>query len=88
MKDSPIELVESTLAQIWQEVLGVPSVSSGDDFFLLGGDSVKALQVVNRIRSHPDLSAEITVRTVFDAETLHDLASLVRVGSADSGAAG
>jgi acyl carrier protein len=40
---------ERAVADIWQQVLGVPRVGVDDDFFLLGGDSVRAGQVVNRI---------------------------------------
>jgi amino acid adenylation domain-containing protein len=40
--------VESILAEIWSEVLGVPRVSVHDNFFALGGDSIRSLQVVAR----------------------------------------
>ena len=37
---------ERTLAAIWSEVLGVERVGIDDDFFALGGDSIRAVQVV------------------------------------------
>ncbi|MET3212237.1 UNVERIFIED_CONTAM: amino acid adenylation domain-containing protein/non-ribosomal peptide synthase protein (TIGR01720 family), partial [Paenibacillus sp. PvR008] len=47
--EAPRTPAEETLAGIWQTVLGVRSVSVHDDFFALGGDSIKALQVSSRL---------------------------------------
>ncbi|MCT9074070.1 amino acid adenylation domain-containing protein [Cupriavidus gilardii] len=41
---------EATLAELWQEVLGVHPASADDNFFALGGNSVRATQLVSRIR--------------------------------------
>lgn len=37
---------ELLLCTIWQDVLGLPSVGVLDDFFKLGGDSIKCMQVI------------------------------------------
>jgi len=47
---APQSEVEDKLAQVWQAVLGVTQVSRDDNFFLLGGDSIKAIQVVSRLQ--------------------------------------
>ena len=39
-----------TLARIFAEVLGVPRVATGDDFFALGGDSILSIAVASRAR--------------------------------------
>jgi amino acid adenylation domain-containing protein/non-ribosomal peptide synthase protein (TIGR01720 family) len=41
---------ERALAQAWATVLGRPTIGAGDQFFSLGGDSIKALQVVAKLR--------------------------------------
>lgn len=41
---------EQALAEIWREVLGVDIVTPDDNFFALGGSSLKAMQVVTRAR--------------------------------------
>src|SRR5262249_1954477 len=41
--------VEQRCARIWEEVLGVPGVGLGDDFFALGGHSLKAVRVLFRV---------------------------------------
>nr|WP_257791069.1 non-ribosomal peptide synthetase [Paenibacillus polymyxa] len=39
---------ERALVAVWQSVLGVPTVGMLDNFFDLGGDSIKAIQIVSR----------------------------------------
>ncbi len=42
--------IEAELVQIWSQVLGVESVGIHDNFFQLGGDSILATQITNRVR--------------------------------------
>ncbi|MFS2012486.1 amino acid adenylation domain-containing protein [Azospirillum sp. CT11-132] len=46
----PLTEAEETLAAIWAEVLGRPSVGIEEDFFAIGGDSILALQVIAKAR--------------------------------------
>ncbi|MEX2334835.1 MAG: condensation domain-containing protein, partial [Pseudohongiella sp.] len=48
---APATDAERVLAQIWCRVLGVTRAGRHDDFFALGGDSIKALEVLNGIRA-------------------------------------
>ncbi|HEX7796548.1 MAG TPA: amino acid adenylation domain-containing protein [Vicinamibacterales bacterium] len=66
---------ERELAAIWKEVLGVASVGRGDNFFDLGGDSLLAARVVALM--HDRFGRNFTLRTIFDSETLADLANRV-----------
>ncbi|MFS8215895.1 phosphopantetheine-binding protein, partial [Paenibacillus sp. S29] len=45
---APRTVTERALVAIWQSVLGVPTVGILDNFFDLGGDSIKAIQIVSR----------------------------------------
>ncbi|MET3210040.1 UNVERIFIED_CONTAM: iturin family lipopeptide synthetase A [Paenibacillus sp. PvR008] len=49
---APRNDVEEALAAVWQDVLGRDQVGIQDNFFLLGGDSIKAVQVIARMRLH------------------------------------
>ncbi len=69
----PQTVVEKRLAEIWQEVLGVPRVGMTDSFFELGGHSLLAIRVVSRIKD--SLDVELTVRHVFEAIDLRALAA-------------
>ncbi|WP_156497366.1 non-ribosomal peptide synthetase, partial [Paenibacillus jamilae] len=45
---APRTVAERALVAIWQSVLGVQTVGILDNFFDLGGDSIKAIQIVSR----------------------------------------
>ncbi|MFV2099404.1 non-ribosomal peptide synthetase, partial [Micromonospora sp. LOL_014] len=47
---APVGPVEELLASIWGRVLGVDRVGRHDDFFELGGDSIRSIQVVGQAR--------------------------------------
>ena len=47
--EAPRTEMEERLVQIWQEVLGVDSISIHDHFFEKGGDSIKAMQMAARL---------------------------------------
>ena len=46
---APTETLELQLAGIWQEVLGVRPISMTDNFFEIGGDSLKAVLMTTRV---------------------------------------
>ncbi|MCH8184729.1 MAG: hypothetical protein IH862_01345 [Chloroflexi bacterium] len=46
---APRTPVEEALAQIWADVIGLDQVGIDDDFMELGGDSLRASQVVSRV---------------------------------------
>ncbi|KAF6615660.1 non-ribosomal peptide synthetase, partial [Paenibacillus sp. EKM102P] len=45
---APRTVAERALVAIWQSILGVSTVGILDNFFDLGGDSIKAIQIVSR----------------------------------------
>ncbi len=66
---------EVALAEIWKEVLVLPTVGAQDSFFELGGHSLVATQVISRIRSR--FAVEIPIRNIFDHPTLARLAQAI-----------
>ncbi|MGG4399816.1 amino acid adenylation domain-containing protein [Paenibacillus amylolyticus] len=48
----PVTQEEQILAQVWSEVLGVERVGIDDNYFVLGGDSIKSIQIASRLTRH------------------------------------
>ncbi len=66
------------LRRIWQEVLGVAKVGLDEDFFALGGHSLKVLVTVAEIRRA--FQVELSPAALFRARTLRAQSALVAAG--------
>ncbi|MEJ2768461.1 amino acid adenylation domain-containing protein, partial [Mycetohabitans sp. B46] len=69
--EAPQGEVETTLAEIWAELLGVERISRHDSFFALGGHSLLAVQLIERLRRR---ALGLSVRALFDTPVLSALA--------------
>ncbi|RPK40427.1 Dimodular nonribosomal peptide synthase [Streptomyces sp. ADI92-24] len=69
--DVPTGPAETALAALFAELLALPSVGVRSSFFELGGDSIVAIQLVNRAR---DAGLTISPRDVFRLRTVEALA--------------
>src|SRR6185312_12005121 len=70
--------VETVLAGIWQELLGVERVGRHDNFFELGGHSLLIVRMLERLRR---VGLSVQIRQVLDSRTLADLASVLGSGA-------
>ncbi|MFD9356166.1 amino acid adenylation domain-containing protein [Streptomyces sp. NPDC060031] len=68
---APRTPVEKVMAESWAEVLGLPRVSVRDNFFALGGDSIRAIRVVGALRPR---GIELTVQNLLVHQTVETLA--------------
>ncbi|NWD27654.1 amino acid adenylation domain-containing protein, partial [Pseudomonas yamanorum] len=64
---------ERLMAMIWAQVLQVEEVGISDNFFELGGDSILSLQVISRVRNHPQLDLELKLRDLMRCQTIANL---------------
>ncbi|MEU8827138.1 non-ribosomal peptide synthase/polyketide synthase [Streptomyces sp. NPDC048636] len=71
----PSTPTEEVLAEIWAEVLGAARVGAEDEFFALGGDSVRSLLIASRAKEA--FGVELTPRDILTARTVSGLADLV-----------
>ncbi|MCK6187462.1 non-ribosomal peptide synthetase [Pseudomonas sp. EYE_354] len=86
LSDAPLACeLQSQIAAIWCEQLQVASVAADDHFFLLGGNSITATQVIARLREA--LGLELNLRLLFEAPTLAAFAAGVAQLQQDGGVA-
>ena len=71
----PQTAIEQRLTALWADALGVEHVGTGDDFLELGGDSIKAMQILNRIQN--ELEVNLPGAILFSARTIAALASVI-----------
>ncbi len=78
---TPVSAAQRAVAEVFGEVLGRDLVGLDDDFFELGGNSLIATRVAARLGAA--LSTRVPVRTLFEATTVADLATVLaaRAGS-------
>ena len=70
--EESLSKTEKILIKIWMEVLKVQAFDINESFFDIGGDSLKALELVLRIES--ELGVKITGSEVYDFPTIRELA--------------
>ena len=71
----PSNPLEEYLANLWKEVLSVERVGIRDNFFDLGGNSLKAAVFINRLQQ--EFHHEVPVTAVFKAPTIKQLSAYI-----------
>jgi amino acid adenylation domain-containing protein len=71
----PRTATEARIAAIWDEALGAGAADVNSDFFDVGGDSLKAAQVMTRLRA--SFGVDVGMRHLFEEPTIAGLATLV-----------
>ncbi|MBV5280558.1 MAG: amino acid adenylation domain-containing protein, partial [Actinobacteria bacterium] len=62
---------EELLVSLWKAVLGREEIGVLDNYFTLGGDSIKAIQILSRLNQH---HLKLEVRHIFETPTIRALA--------------
>ncbi|NCR78513.1 MAG: amino acid adenylation domain-containing protein [Microcystis aeruginosa K13-05] len=78
---TPRTATEKIVAEIWQDVLGLKQISIFDNFFDLGGHSLKAAQVISRLREQ--LAINIPLNYLFSEPTVAGLSSNLDLNLSD-----
>ena len=63
--------LETQLAEVWADVLGVARVGRHDNFFALGGDSIRSIQVISRAAAR---GLRLSPKQLFQHQTIAQLA--------------
>jgi len=72
----PENEVEEKLLNIWQQVLGISKISVLDDFFNIGGHSLKASELIFQI--YQVLGIRLDYKTVYTNSTIQSLAQVIQ----------
>ncbi len=80
----PAETLERMLARLWREVLPGGPPSLDEDFFLAGGDSLRAVDLLMRVEA--ELGTGVAPEAFFRDPTLGGLAAALEAGTRDAGA--
>jgi hypothetical protein len=78
----PESALETTIAGIWQQVLGLQAVGMTENFFDLGGHSLLVVQVQRRLREAT--GQEIAITDMFRLPTIRGLAAHLSGGAAST----
>ncbi len=79
---APRNALEETLAGIWGKILGVEHLGIHDNFFALGGDSLRAASVLLEMNKY--FSRELHPSILFHSPTIEQLSGHLRAAAADS----
>jgi amino acid adenylation domain-containing protein/non-ribosomal peptide synthase protein (TIGR01720 family) len=71
----PRDEVEKNLVEIWQDVLGIEKIGITDNFFMIGGDSIKAIQIAARLKKY---QMDLKIDDLFLNPTIMELAAHVK----------
>jgi amino acid adenylation domain-containing protein len=72
---------ERRVAEILAAALGRTEIGQHEDFFTLGGDSLRAVQAILRLNA--ELQTQVPINALFEARTVYGLAMLLDGGGAD-----
>jgi len=71
---APRTEIEQQLAAVWQKVLDKQKIGIYDNYFALGGDSIKAIQIASRLHQE---NLKVEVKDIFLHQTIAELAEQV-----------
>ena len=75
----PREAIETALCESWAEAFGFDRVGVHDSFFDLGGDSLRAMQILVRVKQ--TFGCTLAVRDLLEAGTVAEFAAVIRDAS-------
>lgn len=73
---APVTAIERSLIKIWERLLQKTSISMVDNFFSMGGDSLKAVALINAIAD--EFSIELSIAEIFSHPEANDMSGLIR----------
>ena len=76
-KEPPRNKLEKDLANVLCEILGVNKIGRNDNFFILGGHSISAMQLIQRVRE--TMNVALSIGDIYDFPTIESLAQRIQL---------
>ena len=73
--DESMNDLEKAIVKIWEEVLNTSNIKISDSFFLLGGDSLKAIKVASKMNKQ---GLSVTIKDILQSPSISSLSEKVR----------
>lgn len=73
---------ETKIEEIWSRVLGIKSISKKVSFFEIGGNSLKAIQIIGRL--YKEFGTLIKINEIFTNQSIEQLAAFITKATAGS----
>ncbi|MBW9155185.1 non-ribosomal peptide synthetase [Clostridium tagluense] len=70
--EAPTNEIEKKLAKVWSEVLGIEKVGINDNFFEIGGDSIKIIKLINIIST--EFKKKIKISDIYNMQSVKEMA--------------
>ncbi|MGW5065418.1 non-ribosomal peptide synthetase/type I polyketide synthase [Streptomyces cyaneofuscatus] len=74
--EEPVTLYETGVARHWKTLLGLERVGLEDDFFEVGGSSIKLIELLHHLRT--EFGVTVPVSRLYQVTTLHGMAATVQ----------
>ncbi|MFD8439214.1 amino acid adenylation domain-containing protein [Streptomyces microflavus] len=74
--EEPVTLYEISVARHWKTLLGLEQVGLEDDFFEVGGSSIKLIELLHHLRT--EFGVSVPVSRLYQVTTLHGMAATVQ----------
>jgi amino acid adenylation domain-containing protein len=75
LTETPQNEIEEKLHAIWLNIIKVSSLSTMDNFFDLGGNSIKIIQIISEIQK--ELNVEVNIKEFTQERTIRNLSNLI-----------
>lgn len=80
--EAPRDEIERTTVEMWQKILGVQQISIHDNFFYLGGHSLKAITFLNFV--YQKFGVNIRLSSLFESPTVSEISQVIREVETDT----
>ncbi|WP_158078661.1 non-ribosomal peptide synthetase, partial [Clostridium puniceum] len=75
--EAPRNNVEEILVNVWKEVLGIYGIGINHNYYELGGDSIKSIQIVSRLQRY---DVKLQVKDIMQYPNIKQLSKMVKHG--------